>query len=402
MHIDRGCCSHLTYCTNIHPANSWAKVFANLERYVPVLKQRLAPDDSFGLGLRLSGEESRELLQSNHLRRFQDFLCEHQLYVFTLNGFPYGAFHQKLVKEAVHQPDWRDEERIAYTLRLIEILATLLPSGCEGSISTSPLSYKAWVNPYDPVLWEQFTSSIVRIAQALILLKQERGVIIHLDIEPEPGGLLEKSEEVVRFYRDWLLEKGAHMLSEQFVLTREEARSCLLEHIRICFDTCHVAVAYEEPATVLDRFAQAGIKVGKIQLSSALKVIFPPVGMPRSALACALEPFAESTYLHQVVQRNHDGTFLYYSDLPLALPYIQNAQIAEWRIHFHVPIFIDRFPAFQSTQDTIIETLHLLRQRDFCHHLEIETYTWGVLPADLQYDLSHSIIREYRWVLSGL
>jgi hypothetical protein len=402
LRVDKSTLYHLTYCTNIHPGNGWSEVFANLQRYVPALKARFAPHKTFGIGLRLSGRESSELLQGDHLQQFQDFLQERGLYVFTLNGFPYGPFHQQPVKALVHAPDWRDEERVAYTLRLIEILAFLLPNGIDGSISTSPLSYKAWINMQDTAMWRGFTRNIVRIAEVLVRVKHEHGKFIHLAIEPEPDGLLENSEEVVRFYTNWLLEEGAHMLSNSLSISRDEARSHLLEHIRICFDTCHVAVAYEAPETVLERFDQIGIKVGKVQISSALKVAFPDEEVARADIACALEPFAESTYLHQVVQRNHDGSLRHYPDLIEALPYIQDQQIAQWRIHFHVPIFIDRFPRFQSTQDTILDTLDLLAQRRFCRHLEIETYTWSVLPDDLKKDLGDSIAREYKWVLSNM
>src|SRR3989441_147638 len=314
MYVEPDRFFHLTYCTNIHPGNGWSEVYASLRRYAPALKARFAPHSAFGIGLRLSGRESRELLQGDHLQQFQDFLQEHGLYVFTLNGFPYGPFHQQPVKALVHAPDWRDEE-------------------------------------------------------------------------------------VVRFYTHWLLEEGARLLSDALAVSRDEARSHLLEHIRVCFDTCHVAVAYEEPATVLDRFDQIGIKIGKVQISSALKVAFPGEEQARVDIARALEPFAESTYLHQVVQQHHDGTFRHYPDLIEALPHIQDRQIAQWRIHFHVPIFIDHFPRFQSTQDTLADTLDLLVQRRFCRHLEIETYTWSVLPQDLKKDLLDSIAREYEWVL---
>lgn len=402
MYIEPEKFFHLTYCTNIHPGNGWQEVCANLRRYLPALKERFAPHTAFGVGLRLSSSESVELLQRDTLQQFKDFLGEHDLYVFTLNGFPHGPFHQQPVKAEVHAPDWRTEERVGYTLRLVEILAALLPDGMEGSISTSPLSYKSWIDVGDAATWAHFTRNIVRIAEALVRLQWQQGALIHLDIEPEPDGLLENSEEVTRFYTDWLLEGGAHMLAESLGISRDEARRLLLEHIRVCFDTCHVAVAYEEPADVLARFDQIGIKIGKVQLSSALKIPFPRKEVARTALADALTPFAESTYLHQVVQQNENGTFHHYADLIEALPCIQDRQITQWRIHFHVPIFIAAYTAFQSTQDTLVCTLDLLAQRYFCRHLEIETYTWSVLPVDMKQDLLDMITREYRWVLNTM
>ncbi len=392
---------HLTYCTNIHPGNGWAGVFAAVQRYAPALKARLAPDRAFGIGLRLSGVESTELLEGDHLQQFAAFLHEHDLYVFTLNGFPHGPFHGQPVKAAVHAPDWRDEERVQYTLRLIRILASLLPEGLDGGISTSPLSYKPWVDVGDTALWERVTRNIVRVAEALVQVKQEQGKLIHLDIEPEPDGLLADNAEVIQFYTRCLLDDGARMLASSLEGTIDEARGHIREHIRVCLDTCHMAVAYEEPARVLDRFSELGIKVGKVQISSALAVLFSQDETERAELARALRPFAESTYLHQVIQQNRDGAIERYPDLIDALPHIQDRRIAQWRIHFHVPIFIDHFTAFGSTQATIEAMLHLLAQRRFSRHLEIETYTWSVLPGDLKRDLLDSITREFAWVLDG-
>ena len=370
---------------------------ANLERYAAPLKADFAPDQPFGIGLRLSGDESCEVLENGNLEHFKQFLDEHGLYVFTINGFPYGPFHGQAVKANVHAPDWRDEERLRYTLRLIQILEHLLPEGMTGGISTSPLSYKAWVDGSDRT-WELLTNNVVRVAEELYRAK-ERGVLIHLDLEPEPDGLLENSAEVVTFYRDWLLEYGATTLAKRLEISEEEAQEVLLKHIQICFDTCHVAVAYEEPADVLARFEEVGIKVGKVQISSALEVALPEDKAAREEVAQNLQPFVESTYLHQVVQRNKDGTLTQFPDLPDALPHIQNSNASEWRVHFHVPIFTERFGELSSTQAGILKTFELLNEKPFTEHLEIETYTWDVLPDELKVDLLESIKREYTWVL---
>lgn len=388
----------LTYCTNIHPGSGWEEVFGNLQRYAPALRERLAPGEPFGIGLRLSGRESRELLQEDRLRRFRFFLEEHGLYVFTLNGFPYGPFHGQPVKAHVHAPDWREEERVRYTLRLVDVLACLLPEGTDGGISTSPLSYKPWVDVEDAALWEHLTRQVVRAVEKMVLVRREQGKIVHLDLEPEPDGLLENSAEVVRFYEDWLLAGGARMLSKSAGIPLEEARAYLLDHVRVCFDACHVAMAYEDPSQVLDRFARAGIRVGKVQISSALKVILPDEGAERAGLVEKLRPFAESTYLHQVACRERDGTLRRYPDLADALPHLRGSRADQWRIHFHVPVFVERYGTLLSTQDDIRRTFALLRERRFSEHLEIETYTWGVLPEDLKGDLLDLIGLEYEWV----
>lgn len=389
----------LTYCTNVHPGGSWVDVFANLKRYAPALKSRFAPDRPFGIGLRLSGVDSHDLVEGDELETFATWLEQNGFYVATMNGFPYGQFHQTAVKEFVHAPDWRENERVAYTLRLIKILARVLPEGMEGGISTSPLSYKSWVAADDDAAWELQTRNVLKIAERLIALKRETGQLIHLDIEPEPDGLLGDCAELIAYYERWLLPLGVPAIAAAFDVSETEARELLLDHIRVCFDTCHVAMGYENPAEVLDRFNEIGIKVGKIQVSSAIRVPFS--GQGRVELASALRPFDESTYLHQVVQRNADGSLTRYSDLYKALPEIEQPNAEEWRIHFHVPIFIGDYESFGSTQEMIVRVLDLVKEREFTDQLEIETYTWDVLPAGMKQDLTSSIAREYEWVLDG-
>ena len=172
--------SHLTYCTNIHPAKGFPEVWESLKRHALPLKASLSPDTPFGIGLRLSGDESREVLRGDTLTEFKHWLDENGLYVFTMNGFPYGPFHGEAVKAQVHAPDWRTDERVAYTLRLAQILAELLPEGVTGGISTSPLSYKAWVDERDAATWHKLTENVVRVAEYLAKLYAERGVLIHV------------------------------------------------------------------------------------------------------------------------------------------------------------------------------------------------------------------------------
>lgn len=393
---------HLTYCTNIHAGDGWREVFSNLKKYAPELKRRLSPQAPFGIGLRLSSQESEQLLEGDHLQEFKQFLDTEALYVFTLNGFPYGSFHRQRVKSAVFAPDWRAEERLSYTLRLIEILAYLLPEGVEGGISTSPLSYKPWFAEYDDEGWRIMTRNIARVAETLVTLKDERRKIIHLDIEPEPDGLVENSNEVVDFYKSCIFHNAAPQLARRLAISRERAVERLLDHVQICLDTCHMAVEYESPANVLARFHNAGIKVGKIQISSALKLMLPHDRSAREAIARQLQAFAESTYLHQVVEQRRDGSLRHYTDLPYALTKIYEPQATQWRIHFHVPLFIDHYGQFRSTQDEIHTVFDYLKRTHFSRHLEIETYTWEVLPAAYKSELVDSIEREYHWVLDSL
>ena len=296
---------HLTYCTKVHPGSGWGELLQNLQALVPRLKARLAPERPFGLGLRLSNAESRELLAGDHLARFQDFLAQHDLYVFTLNGFPYGALTGQPVKEGIFAPDWRAARRLDYTLRLVDILARLLPAGGEGGISTVPLSYRPWIGAEASAL-AQITANLVELTARLIRVEADTGKLIHLDLEPEPDGLLECSREVVEFFQTWLLDRGAPQLARAAGLSEAEARRRLLRHLRVCLDTCHLAVAYEDPAAALAALTRNGIQVGKVQITAGLKVTLPANGR-RASLARQLEAFTHSPYLHQVITREDGG-----------------------------------------------------------------------------------------------
>ncbi|MPZ20909.1 MAG: metabolite traffic protein EboE [Luteitalea sp.] len=389
---------HLTYCTNIHPASGWDAVYANLQRYASALKQRLSPSAPFGIGLRLSAREARELLDGERLADFRAFLAREGLYVALINGFPYGAFHGEPVKDRVYAPDWQDEARVRYTLDLIEILQALLPDGLDGGISTSPLSYKPWMPNSDQRAWETVTRNIVRVAEALVRVEQDDGRLIHLDIEPEPDCVLENTDETVAFFERWLLPLGETILADALGIAVTEARAQLLEHVRVCFDCCHFAVAYEDPVAALGRLRAAGIQIGRVQLSSALDVALPSEPAHFAAVAERLRPFADATYLHQVVERR-GAALCHYPDLDNALGRGRDASARQWRIHFHVPLFTDEYDGLGSTQQYVRHVLESIQETRPTRHLEIETYTWDVLPAGLKMDLLDSIVREYEWVL---
>lgn len=395
MQVDRAGAFHLTYCTNIHAAEGWTAVSANLQRFAPALKQRLSSSDPFGIGLRLSARDARELLQENRLDEFRGFLDDRGLYVALINGFPHGSFHRTPVKADVYAPDWRDEERVRYTLDLIAILSRLLPEGLDGGISTAPLSYKTWVANADP---RSFTRNIVRIAEALARVREERGVVIHLDIEPEPDCVLETSDEFLHFFNRTLIPDGGPLLADSLGCSVEAARAQLREHVRICVDCCHFAVEYEDPVAALARVQAAEVQVGRVQLSSAIKVVFPDDERACAAIVERLRRFADTTYLHQVIERR-GATLTHFPDLDVALDRTESPRGAEWRIHFHVPLFTSEYDGLASTQDYVRQVIDVARQTRLTTHFEIETYTWDVLPPGLKIDLLESIEREYRWVL---
>ena len=403
LQLDRDAGLHLTYCTNIHPGSGWRAVNTNIRQYAPALKGRLSPARPFGLGLRLSAQEARELLAGENLDELHAYLQASGLYVALINGFPYGPFHNTPIKADVYAPDWQDDARVEYTRDLIKILARLLPRGVDGGVSTSPLTYKPWMAAAGADAMRVMTLNVARIAAALVRAHRDNGAFIHLDIEPEPDCLLETSTETIDFFERWLLPVGGPALASELGLTLGEAQSALLEHIQVCFDCCHFAVEYEDPADALNRLHRSGIRVGRVQLSSAIDVAVPAVANDRERVVQRLRPFADTTYLHQVIERRN-GALTHFPDLDDALGSAPNAADhaggREWRIHFHVPLFTQSYDGLSSTQDYVRRVIDAAARARFTAHLEIETYTWDVLPDALKFDLLESIHREYEWVLS--
>ena len=391
---------HLTYCTNIHPGEHWNDVQKSLQTYLPSVRQSIAPDQAFGIGLRLSHQATEEILADNQLEKFKYWLQQNNYYVFTMNAFPYGGFHYQRVKEDVHRPDWTQPERLAYTKRSFDILSQLLPSDTEGSISTSPLSYRGWY-PDEAAANQARTQATHQLAQLvahLYQMHQTTGQLLHVDLEPEPDGLLENTQDVIDYFNRWLLPQGSAYLQRQLGLSPDEAERALRTHTQVCYDICHFAVMYERPREVFTRWRAAGIRIGKIQISAALKAQLSSDISERKATTRAFESLVESTYLHQVIARREDGRLVHYPDLPEALPHIREPAAQEWRTHFHVPIFVAEYGALAATQSDIQEVLNILRTEPVTKHLEVETYTWEVLPPKIRVGLAESITRELRWV----
>jgi sugar phosphate isomerase/epimerase len=375
---------HLTYCSNIHPGESWAEVRANVERHALAVRARVHPEGDFGVGLRLSARAAAELSAPAVLAEFRAFLARHRLYVFTLNGFPYGAFHGQRVKEGVYLPDWRDPERLRYTDQLADLLAALLPDdpALEGSVSSVPGAFTpALGGPSDVAL---IVEHLLRHVAHLVALRARSGRIVTLALEPEPHCFLETIAEVVEFFAQEL--HGA------------AAARALQQHLGVCLDLCHAAVEFEDPAEALRQLEHSGVRVLKMQISAGLRL--PTLDAP--ALA-ALQRFDDPVYLHQVVQRGPGG-LQRFADLPAALAALPaSTDGLEWRVHFHVPIFLERLAPFVSTQSFIREVLALHRRRPLSPHLEVETYTWEVLPEPYRRGaVDEAVARELDWVRTEL
>jgi hypothetical protein len=338
-----------------------------------------------GVGLWLSARAAEELLANHREGEFAEWLAVRGLVPYTLNGFPYGDFHQDVVKHRVYEPTWWQPERLHYTMQLVEIVDALLPPGQEGSISTLPI---AWEYPCpDRSELEQAAANLRQAASWMHQLEEETGRLVYLCLEAEPGCVFSFSDDVVHYF--------------QWQLSGHEDEEIVRRHIRLCHDICHATVMFEDQGEVLAKYRAAGIEVGKIQVSAALAMdldLFePPAAEARRAAMKQMAQFAEDRYLHQtVVRRGSEDIF--YEDLPVALDAEANDPRGEWRVHYHVPIYLREFGRLRATQDEILRCLAAAREHTNCLHYEVETYAWGVLPAELkQPELAAGIAEELKW-----
>jgi sugar phosphate isomerase/epimerase len=392
---------HLTYCTNIHPGESWEEVRGNLDRYTLPVKQTVAPDRPFGLGLRLSARAADQLARPSEVDSLRDYLAESGLYMFTFNGFPYGPFHGTPVKEDVYLPDWTNEARLTYTDQLADILAALLPadSSIEGTISTVPGAFRELARVSNAV--EAMTAMIARHAAHLYRVREETGRSIVLALEPEPCCYLELAEEAISFLREHLWRRAT---VERFTsltgLAGDAAEEFLRQQVGVCLDTCHMAVEYEECEASVRALQAAGVRIAKAQITAGLQVDFDGSRNRDAQKLDALRSFADEVYLHQVVERRAGGVRRHL-DLPQALAeWAEKGPPRECRIHFHVPVFREELGAFRGTQGYVAEFLELVRAEAITPHLEVETYTWGVLPeAYRRESIVEAVAGELRWVL---
>lgn len=371
---------HLAYCTNVHPGEDWAATFDALNRYTLRVKERVQPTGQYAIGLRLSDRAARELADPKTLLAFQRWLDQHECYVFTINGFPFGQFHGTRVKEQVYRPDWTDPLRLDYTNRLFDLLGQLLPPGVEGSVSTLPGSFKEFIQ--SPEQERAIRDNVWRCVEHIARTSERTGRRLHLGLEPEPLGWFENTEETVTF----------------FDRMRDEhpGDSRLNEHLGVNYDTCHFAVEFEEPAAAIARLQQHDIRLSKIHLSNALKLV------PTPAARQQLAAFAEDVYLHQVIIRHGDGSLTRFRDLAPALASPQAGSPAlgdEWRVHFHIPLHCELTGEFGTTSAHVRGVIKLLQvQPQLCAHLEMETYTWAVLPENLRTrDVTDQLVAEYDW-----
>lgn len=386
MNTGRGwSAAQIGYCSNVHPAPDLATLGASVAAHFQGVRQQrgLATQDS---GLWISAQAAAELQQEEALDDFLALLQNSGLRLTSLNGFPYGQFHEGAVKAEVYLPNWADPQRLEYSLQLARILAAALPADCaQGVISSVPLGYAATWSPTHQLRAEQ---QLRQLTHALAGLYRETGKQIVFCLEMEPDCVLEHTAQAIEFFRHWQATDPHH------------------EHLALCFDVCHQAVVFEHCYDALERLRLGGVPVGKIQLSNALICRLPEADpQRRQQVLAALGDFVEATYLHQVKARGNEGRVHAWADLPAALGADELSSCAELRIHFHVPLFSEQLllPELSGSQNALLQTFDYLADHPgFRPVLEVETYSWNVLPAALRPQSGQALLRgiaaELRWV----
>jgi sugar phosphate isomerase/epimerase len=369
---------NLTYCTNIHAGESWSDIRASLDANVPAIKATVAPDRALGIGLRLSGEAAAKARRPDALAAFREQLATLGAYVFTINAFPFGPFHGVRVKEQVYLPDWRSAERVTFTADSAAVLAEILPDGVEGSISTVPGAFKP--NGREDGAVMVMTAKMIEAVADLVSTERRTGKRIALALEPEPCCFLETVDESIAFFETVLLKpESLDLLAARIGVNRDGAETMLRRHLGICYDVCHGSVEYEDSVAALDRLLAAGINVPKVQLSAAMRI---PLMTPE--LVDAVMRYDDGVYLHQTIVRGPAG-LTRYVDLPDAVAAFKEGRAnGEWRIHCHVPLFLSDLGKIGSTRADLEAVLAALRRKSRSSHLEVETYTWDVLPDHLR------------------
>ena len=372
----------LAYCTNVHRGEGWEETFAGLRDHALRVRDRVSPGRTYVLGLRLGHRAALELAEPTTLKNFRHWLDRENCIVAGINGFPYGAFHGQAVKDQVFAPDWCEPERLEYTQRLFDLLATFNPPDKIGTVSTLPGSFKGFNRT--PAQLQGMRRQLLACGDYLRRLRDRTGVHLRLALEPEPIGHAENTPEALQLF--------AQLRAE------ETSRGLVDETLGICYDTCHFALQYEEASQAIRTLNQGGAPILKYHLSSALSLKPTPVALAR------LAKMHEPTYLHQTMGRTKDGKIVRFKDIPLAMAaQDQLLALEELRVHFHVPVNAERLSdELSTTQAHLRDTLALLAGGP-ARELEIETYTWEVLPPEVRTaDVADMIAAEYRWTLAAL
>jgi hypothetical protein len=390
---------HLTYSTLVHQTDNWDQLWKSVNTYLPAVKARVAPHEKFGVCLRTSAP-SAELLSAEpgKVADLKQFFADNDLYLYTANAFVYGVFKKQVIKEDVYEPDWATPERREYTKKVANLLAELAPEGINPSIQSAPLGFKPKVTGDDVV--QAYTSNVIDVVAHLVELKKRTGKTVTLGLEPEPRCYLETTDETITYFKNHLFSgETAKRLAKKTGLNEADAAQAMRDYMGVVFDIGHQSVGYEDIPASLQKLVDSGVQIVKLQEAASMYI--PDV---QQKTVDALQTFAKTIYLSQTCQKK-DGKMTWFLNLEDAFEdWYKNPGPREWRTHFHVPVFLnDLGGAFGTTRFALEQALAFHKKTPLSTHLEIETYTWDVLPDHLKTgDIVEYVTRELDWVKGQL
>ena len=315
----------LGYCTNVHAGNTVDEAVEQLKAHAVEVKRLVSPDEPLDVGVWLphSAVNATLWMPQSRPESFCARLAELGLRPCTVNAFPYGDFHESVVKHRVYEPTWAEGSRSAYSFEMAEALLVGLDHARYGSVSTVPLG---WPKGDTGALVSESGKRLRELAEMLHMMERPPEVMgrrVTVDLEPEPGCMLDTADDVIDFFEQELPEESQR------------------RHIGVCHDVCHAAVMFEEQVEVLKRYAEAGIRVNKVQISNAPRIALDG---DRAAAFEMLRRFVEPRYLHQTMVKDDAGQW-FFEDLPDAFGVLDDPRevdlsSGEWRVHFHLPLYL--------------------------------------------------------------
>jgi len=416
-HPDRpGLGVRLCYCLNLHPAEDLAGVRRGVEEITLALASRLGVRDGFGLGSWLAAAVAMPLGAGEGLEDYAGFVRDRGLDPFTYNAFPFGGFHRPGLKAGVFRPTWAETERVVYTASVARVAARAWERAGRRSshVSISTHSGMHGADASDRAALLRCADNFARTAGLLARLERETGCRIVLGIEAEPRASAGTTAEVARLL-ELVRERAAAVLPAEQAVERARATDVVRRHLGTCLDACHAAVEFEHPQDAYLSATHAGAPLAKLQFASALELSAPRENDVARERFFALD---EPVYLHQVTGRLPDGALVRAGDLPevqaaYAAGDARWRAAAPWRCHFHVPVdlgSVGRERGGLGTTRAHADELLAVALADPERwggdelHLEIETYTWDILPGEARGtgSLIDGLEREYRHVEARL
>jgi hypothetical protein len=393
----------LAYCLNLHPADTLAGLLEGLRTITLPLRERIAPGRTFGVGMYAPAALAAELARGEAWQPLKAFLDEHDLDPFTWNAFPYGGFGAEGLKARVFEPTWADTTRASFTEDVARLSGHLarpqlkfVPHSKQAGEHLSISTHTGWHSSLAPAAVEQrqAASRLQKAATLMHMREMVGGPLTVLALEPEPRANCNDTLELVALRDSLQLSWGLNWT------------------LGTCLDACHAAVEFEDPVESFLRATELRAPLGKLQFTSAL-ALRPARKSDLEALLALDEP----RYLHQVTARAADGTLLRCGDLPELRAALDGPEGERWwrgaelRCHFHVPVDLAQLAggALGTTREHADATLaaalaHPERWGSDDLHVEIETYTWDILPRAARGpgELVDGLAREYAHVLGRL